>query len=159
MATMIGMKEEDLVELLSHLITLDLDAVEAYRAAIERLEHAGDREQLRLFLENHRRHAAELGPLVEAMGDTPPASADARQVLMRGRVVLAGMRDDRQILEAMKRNEDDTHRAYERALSFPTLTEPVRVALERNLADEGRHRAWLEQRLGRATEAGITVTK
>jgi hypothetical protein len=47
----------------------------------------------------------------------------------------------------MKSNEDDTNRTYERALSRPAVPAHVREVLERNLQDERRHRAWLEQRI------------
>ena len=47
----------------------------------------------------------------------------------------------------MKQNEDQTNAAYERAVALEGLTGPIREVLDRNLVDERRHRAWIEQRL------------
>ena len=47
----------------------------------------------------------------------------------------------------MKSNEDATNAAYEKATREPTITIRLRGLLERNLNDERRHRAWIEQRL------------
>ena len=43
----------------------------------------------------------------------------------------------------MKTNEDDTNTAYERAVKHEEA-DGVRPIFEKNLADERRHRAWLE---------------
>ena len=47
----------------------------------------------------------------------------------------------------MKSNEDDTNQAYEQALDRDDLTADIRDLLARNLADERRHRGWIEARL------------
>ena len=47
----------------------------------------------------------------------------------------------------MKTNEADTNTAYERATRHEGLTPEIVTALERNLGDERRHKAWIEARL------------
>jgi hypothetical protein len=61
--------------------------------------------------------------------------------------VLRELTGDSGILKAMKSNEDETNEAYEQALARGDMTANRRDVLERNLADERRHRAWIEGRL------------
>jgi uncharacterized protein (TIGR02284 family) len=145
MATMTNQRE--LVQLLNNLIELDFDAIEAYKAAIERLVDTGDKAQLGQFLEDHRRHVSDLSTLVAGLQGTPATHADMKQVLTKGKVVLGGLIGDKAILQAMKSNEDDTNRAYEKATARSGIPAHIREVLERNLQDERRHRAWMEQRI------------
>ena len=147
MATMVG-TEKQLDSLLNALLELDYDAIEAYRAAIARLDNAEDRKQLATFMADHERHTRELTSLVAAMGKQPSKGADLKQWLTKGKVIIAGLVGDSAILAAMKTNEDDTNVAYERAFQRTDLPSDVRIVIERNLADERRHRAYIEARLG-----------
>jgi len=154
MATLVGTQKE-LSSLLNQLIELDFDAIEAYQAAVERIEAVADRTQLQWFMGDHERHVRELTAFVQQMGETPATKADIKQVLTKGKVVIAGLLGDRAILMAMKTNEDDTNTAYERAVRRNDLPIAVRTVLERNLADERRHRSWIEARLG--SEARVSL--
>lgn len=146
MATMVG-KEKDVTKLLNDLIVLDLDAIEAYEAAITRLGAASDRDQLTQFMEDHRRHVRDLSDIVRSFGAEPPREPDIKRILTMGKVVLAGLIDDEAILRAMKSNEDDTNQAYERAVAQSGVPERVLASLRTNLGDERRHRAWIEKRI------------
>lgn len=152
MATMVG-REKDQAKLLNDLAELDYDAIEAYRAAIERIDDVNDKAQLRRFLEDHERHVSELTILIRGMGEEAPRGADIKGVLTKGKVVVGGLIGDRAILLAMKSNEEDTNTAYERAAARDDLPAHVREVIERNLADERRHRAWIEARLERQQTA------
>lgn len=152
MATMVG-TQKNLAKLLNALIELDFDAIEAYRAAIDKLENAGDKSQLQSFMADHQRHVTDLQPLVVGLGEKPAEKADVKAVLTKGKVVLAGIAGDHAILMAMKTNEDDTNTAYERACARDDLPADIRSILVRNLSDERRHRAYIEARLGKRSEA------
>ena len=143
-----------LVGLLNSLIELDYDAIEAYKAAISRMDDMSDRSALAGFQQDHERHVVDLSTLVTAMNEVPKTHGDYKQVLTKGKVVIGGLVGDRVVLSAMKSNEDDTNTAYERAVAHEGLTEAVRLVLERNLGDECRHRAWIERRM---TEAESTT--
>lgn len=146
MATQIG-TEEHSITMLEHLIALDYDAVEAYNAAITRLDSEKFRQQLTEFKADHERHIRELQPIVRELGGVPPTEADFKGVLAKGRVVLADLIGDAAILRAMKANEDDTNTAYERARSRTDVSDDIHALLARNQADEHRHRAWIEATL------------
>jgi len=146
MATMVGTQKE-IGKLLNSLLELDYDAVEAYKVAIEKLEDANDKAQLRLFMGDHERHVADLRALIATTGEKAAEGADLKAILTKGKVVLGSIVGDRAILMAMKSNEDDTNIAYERASKRDDIPPGVRQVLTRNLSDERRHRAYIEQRL------------
>jgi uncharacterized protein (TIGR02284 family) len=146
MGTMAG-KQKDIADLLNSLIEVDLDAVEAYEVAIDRLDDEGDKAQFAELKEDHERHVRELQPLVAELGEEPATKPDIKQVLTKGKVVLASTAGDRLILLAMKTNEDDTSFAYDRAVSRDDLPSHVREVLLTNRDDERRHLAYLEKRI------------
>ena len=150
--------ETTVVDLLNSLIELDFDAIEAYKAAVDRVEVLSDRSQLAVFLQDHQRHVVNLTVLVRQLGGEPKEHGDIKQVLTKGKVVLGGLVGDKLVLEAMKTNEDDTNKAYERALEHPGLPSQVAITLEQNLGDERRHRAWIEKRLAEA-EGTVSMKK
>jgi hypothetical protein len=141
--------ETDLVDLLTDLIKLDFDAAAAYRAAIDRLANRAYADQLRLFRDDHERHTRNLAPFVSALGRTPPTVGSAKLLLTTGKVAFAGLVGDQAILRAMKSNENDTNTAYERAIGHGYLKPELRRIVQGNLADERRHRDWIEVTLRR----------
>jgi uncharacterized protein (TIGR02284 family) len=145
MATLVG-KQHDPIKLLRDLVELDYDAIEAYEAAIERLDDPIFTAQLKSFCEDHRRHVADLNPVIQDLGGEPVLEGDFKRILTKGKVILGGLVGDKAILSAMKTNEDDTNAAYERAVqNVESVSGFVVSILTRNLGDERRHRAYLEQ--------------
>ena len=148
MATTVG-TESTLTELLSNLVELDFDAIEAYRAAIDRLEDAWARTRMGEFMADHERHTRELGGLLADMGEEAPTSGSMKSILTKGKVQIANLGGDKPVLQAMLSNEQDTNTAYERAVEHDGLSTTAREVLRRGLADERRHRAWIEGAIAR----------
>jgi rubrerythrin len=148
MVTTVG-TEADLEELVADLIKLDYAAIEAYDAAIARLSKAEYQQKLRDFRDDHGEHTQVLGEWLRHHGETPPDTAGAKQVLTQGKVVIAALLGDKQILQAMKTNEDDTNTASERAVNHDQADGGIRGIFNKNLADERRHREWIEATLAR----------
>jgi uncharacterized protein (TIGR02284 family) len=140
MATRIG-TESDPVKMLEHLMTLDYDAIDAYQAAIERLDNDEYASVLVQFKGDHERHVTELGPIVTQLGGEPPSGPGAKSFLTAGKVKLANLMGDEAILRAMKTNESDTNTAYEKALAKAPIE--AREVLQRGREDERRHLEWL----------------
>lgn len=140
MATRVGTEDKP-VEMLEHLLSLEYDAIEAYDAAIERLDNEAWKAQLSSFRNDHERHTRELTPLIQRMGGNPPTKSGGKAMLAAGKVKLANLMGDESILKAMRSNEDDTNKAYERA--FANCPQEACDMLERGLEDERRHREWL----------------
>lgn len=148
MATLIG-NEAAFSDTLKNLIALDFDAVAAYEAAINRLDDPLIKDQLGEFMSDHQRHIQELSAIVRELGELPPTDKDFKAVLTQGKVVIGNLAGDKGILQAMKSNEDDTNQAYEQALKRTDILPRAEGLLKQNLADERRHRSWIEERLSR----------
>jgi rubrerythrin len=146
MVTHVG-TEADVDDLVEDLIKLDFAAIEAYDAAIKRLSNEEYKRKLDEFRDDHQEHTRVLGAWMRDQGRDPPDSGGAKQLLTSGKVVIAGLAGDKQILKAMKTNEDDTNTAYERAVNHEDVDEELRMVFEKNLSDERRHRAWIEATL------------
>jgi len=131
-----------LVDVLNDLIQLDYDAIAAYEAAIERIDDDAMREQLREFLQDHRRHTQNLAAIVERSGGEPATEGDAMRYVTKGKVLVGSLLGDHGILLAMKTNEDETVARHWEALAIGGLDAAAKSTLEANLADERRHRAW-----------------
>ncbi len=144
MVTTVG-TESDLVDMLNNLIQLDYDAIEAYDAAVDRLDSAEYKARLKEFREDHARHTRDVGAVVTELGGKPAKQGGAKSMLTRGKVMMADLLGDTAILQAMKSNEDDTNTAYERAVKAAEGTPAAATVLRAGLEDERRHRAWIEQ--------------
>lgn len=134
----------DVLTLLKELVHLDYDAIEAYEAAIARLETPEFKERLAEFCEDHRRHTQNLGALIREMGEQPPEGPDLKQILTEGKVRIAAIAGEKTVLGAMRMNEEVTNKTYEKALEHTAAGPDVRETLAANLEDERRHRRWIE---------------
>lgn len=146
--------DQDFHKMLSKLIALDFDAMQAYQAAIQRIESAPTRKVLTEFMADHARHSQDLGRILVEAGKSSPPNGDLRRLWTKGRVVVAGFAGDQAILQALKQHEDHTNLAYERAADHPEIPDSLRDALRQALDDERRHRAWFERQLAGSPRAG-----
>lgn len=137
--------QTEFIDALVSVIRLDYDAIEAYDEAVRRIDDADWRANLVRFKADHVRHTEELGAIVEELGGTPPDGPGAKRLVTAGKVVMADLMGDKAILQAMKTNEDDTNAAYERLAGHQHKLAAAADAVERGLADERRHRAWIER--------------
>ena len=144
MVTMVG-TERDFLNMLGDLMALDYDAIAAYDSAISRLEDPAARQQLQEFRDDHYRHTRELSAAIKRLGGAPSSGAGAKSLLTMSKVAIGGLFGDKAVLLAMKSNEDDTNTAYQRAVDHDGGDGAARELLRRGLADERRHRAWIEQ--------------
>lgn len=143
MPTTVG-TENSTADLVENLLTLEHDAIAAYESTIERLDNPQYRAKIEEFRSDHGNHLQQLERIAGRLGVTPPRDGDMKQWLTTGKVALADMMGDDAILKAMKTNEDDTVQAYEQALENAAVDAELRPILEQGLADERRHRAWMD---------------
>lgn len=142
-----GKTVNDTGKILHELVHLDYDAIEAYEAAIDRLQNSEFKVQLSKFCDDHRRHTQNLVPHVQEIGADVPKGPDLKQILTEGKVVIGGLAGDKGILTAMRANEEVTTKAYKKALDHVTAGTQVHATLLANYEDEKRHRAWIKQTL------------
>src|SRR5690606_37269226 len=74
---------EKVIKKLNDLIELDFDAIEAYEAAIERLESPEYRSKLNEYCEDHRRHTRDLTAQVTRLGGSPETGPGAMRLLTK----------------------------------------------------------------------------
>lgn len=144
MATTVG-KESNIRSLVTDLILLERDAIAAYESTIERLSDKALSAQVEEFRRNHLQHLDVLQEIAAETGAEAPATGDMKQMLTTGKIALADLMGDGAILKAMKTNEDDTVTAYERASSHGDALPKSRAFFEKALADERRHREWMQR--------------
>jgi uncharacterized protein (TIGR02284 family) len=136
----------DVVVLLNRLIQLHYDAIDACKAAVAHVEDPRDRLQLSATLEDHRGHVDELAVVVRNLGGEPASPSDLRPLRLKKRHTGTPA-CEHALLEALGRNEEGARAAYEDAASLPGVPLDVLAALERNLADQRKHLAWVQRRL------------
>lgn len=136
-----------IIDKLNDLISLDYDAVDAYREAVERLDNIAYCETLSIFKNDHHRHIEVLSTLVKNLGGVPPSSGDAKKLLTKGKVVLADLAGDKAILKAMRSNEEQTNKAYAKAQEQFADSSEIQATILRNYEDEKKHKAWIENTL------------
>lgn len=144
MATTVG-NESNISGLVTDLIYLERDAIAAYESTIEKLSDRALSEQVQHFLADHNQHLAVLNEMARELGTDAPREGDMKEMLTTGKIALANLMGDAAILKAMKTNEDDTVTAYERAARHGDAVPKSRAFFEKALADEQRHRDWMEQ--------------
>jgi uncharacterized protein (TIGR02284 family) len=142
------MDTNEIREKLNDLMHLDVDAVNAYREAIERIRDADIGMHLQEYMRDHQRHVDELRLLVTGLGGEPEeAKPDIKGFLIKGMTQLRSSMSDEQALKAMHQNEEVTTRAYRDAVGWTDVPDDVREVLARAYRDEQRHIAYIEERL------------
>lgn len=130
--------DRDLAKRVNHLIRLGHDLVGAYETAIARLDSHEIRESMAVLQSAHLRCIEDLSEQVFLLGAEPAQHGDARSVLEKGRVVIATLRGDRGIVDAMMDNEADMMAAYAEAARLRGLPQEIRDTIAATLADQGR---------------------
>lgn len=141
------MDRDDMVDKLSDLLKLDVDAARAYDEAIEKIDEEDIRTQLGKYRDDHHRHVSEISAIISSMGgEVPEPSPDLKGKLIEGMTALrSGMGTD-SALKAMRMNEQLTNRTYEDAMEWAAPTE-AHEFIRRGYEDERKHLAYIEQAL------------
>ncbi len=147
------MKRSEVIEELSRLVALEIDALQAYDAAIAWVGGPGTAigSELAVFKVEHQKQALELHEALLGLGARAP---DVEEPDVKG-VVIGALTPPRrrlnaeEILEAMRGNEQLTTAVTRKILAKP-LPEEVRALVQRAHEEEQRHLAWIEAALARA---------
>ena len=138
---------EEIVTKLDNLIRLDYDAIEAYDAAINRLETPEYRRAMEKFRDDHARHTRDLSELVRKLGGNPSDGPGPMAMMTKGKVVIGGLMGEKAVLFAMKANEIVTNTSYEHAIDVVRDRADALAVVEKNREDERRHKAWIDETL------------
>ena len=145
------MDNKEIAKKLSSLVQLDIDAVHAYKEAIEKVDDLQVREHLTQYRQDHERHISDLSAEIRRLGGTPPEfSLDFKGYLIKGFTSLRSAIGTKGALNAMHTNEKLTNKEYEAAKYWdmsPDLKQMIALARE----DERRHLEYIERALEEKT--------
>ncbi|MBP0441035.1 DUF2383 domain-containing protein [Tianweitania sediminis] len=143
MVTTVG-TESTFEKLVQNLIILEHDAIAAYESTIQKLEDPTSKAKISEFKADHDSHVAELTRMAGTLGVSAPQEGDMKEYLTTGKIALASMVGDKTILKAMSTNEIETKMAYDQASKNTVATPEARTFFQKALADETRHKAWMD---------------
>jgi len=142
-----GQTQEDFIEALKDLLSLDYTAVEAYEAAIQRVKNEKYKRKLDEFRADHLNHIKTITNFLKKHGHEVPTGPGLKKIIVQGKVLLANIGGDGAILKAMKSNAIDTSRAYQAINTFEVIPLDFRKDLLDGFEDEKRHLMWIEEEL------------
>lgn len=149
------MERDELLKKLESLAQLDTDAVRVYDEA---LEHATDEDvhkNFERFQSEHRYHAEQLSAaIVRLGGKKPELKVDIAGHLADWVTSMRSLRGTQGALHAMDTAEKYHNRHYGEAVTWDVGDAEVAEMLRRFDADEKRHLAYVEERLGKTAPAG-----
>ena len=141
------MDNKEIAKKLSSLVQLDIDAVHAYKEAIEKTEDLQVREKLSLFRKDHERHITELSAEIRRMGEEPPDfSPDFKGYMIQGFTSMRSLSGTKGALNAMHTNEMLTNKTYKEASGWglpPNVQQMINLAYD----DERRHIEYIKATL------------
>ena len=140
------METSQIVDHLNDLLQLEYDAVHAYTSAINHVDDRDLLDHLTSFRADHNHHVNELVHLVKIYGGTPKAKPDLKGPFLKGLTGVMSSTGSRNALRIMLQNENLTNKAYDGAVDDDYPAE-IHQLMEQFLADERRHRAWIQQEL------------
>lgn len=139
------MQNSKIIDNLTSLVRLDIDAIHAYDQAIEKIEDQSICDRLADFRDDHLQHVNRLSECIERLGGTAPEfSRDFKGFLIEGMTIVRSVTGTEGALKAMKTNEKLTNFTYDKALSWD-LPQDVKEIVEKNRDDERRHLNYIEQ--------------
>lgn len=148
----------ELLDRLTRLCQLDIDAVYAYEQAISAIEEDDEhiREALMRFRDDHVNHVISLSSCIYGFGGEPPnIKQDLKGFVIEGMTAIQGLTGTAGALRAMNTNEALTNRTYEEALSWE-MPDGLREIIDKNRNDERRHKEFIERAL--SSEFGEDVS-
>jgi len=139
------MDNKTLIKNLCELAQLDIDATRAYAQALDNIDHPVIHSQISSFKADHDRHVHDLSAAIRRLGGEPPNfKPDLKGFFIEGFTAIRSMTGTEGALKAMRSNEKLTNRTYEKALDWELPIE-IKALVDKNLSDEKRHLAYIEQ--------------
>lgn len=158
-ATPQGSQSHDrIVSLATDACLADLDAIDAYDAALDRIEDAGMVRVLRGCLEDHQRHLVELSELLVSVDAQLPMQGIIDHLLCTARMLVGNLGGDGGVLLALRSREAEAWATYERLAKSTGLPPEVRELLRRHAREERRHLGLVEHHANSADASGVVVS-
>jgi len=122
------MNEKNLIEALSNLVQLDIDAVHAYDQALKEIDDPIIKDRLLKFQNEHRNHISGLAQQIEDLGGRPPDRAqDFKGYVIEAFTAIRSFTGLKGALKAIKITEDITNRYYSEVVSWQAPSDTKEV--------------------------------
>eukprot|EP01132_Coremiostelium_polycephalum_P008082 gene8082-9944_t len=145
MTTLVG-GHKDFGHALYQLCELEFDAVETYKASIERVKDQGTKDMIQGFMEEHQLHISEITQILKNHEHKCPDGPSSKSYLTKGKIMISNVVGDSGIISAMVSNEEETNKAYSNILKRDDRWDDCIEFLKKGLDDEIRHTRGLEEK-------------
>lgn len=141
------MKEKVLIEAMSNLVQLDVDAVHAYDQAIKEIDDPIIRDRLLEFQDTHRNHIRGLCEQIESLGGQPPDRAkDFKGYVIEAFTAIRSFTGLKGALSAMKTTEEITNQYYGEVVSWEAPSN-IKGKLRTYFSEEKIHLDYIDSNL------------
>jgi rubrerythrin len=137
------MEKLEIIERLIALVKLDIDAVNAYVKAVERIGESDIRQYLMNFLDEHNVHISAINAMLRDFGAEPPEfGPELKGIFLTPEHFESTIGPD-EVLKALQKGETISYNLYENAveLHFPP---DIRVILDKHFRDEIKHKRYID---------------
>jgi hypothetical protein len=143
------MQTPQVIAELSRLFALEIDAVQAYGAAVALVGPGPIQDEIALFGLEHQRHALVLQEQIARRGYHPPdVEPDVKGVVIGALTPPQRSLTVEDVLAGLRGNEQLTGSIYAKALA-KGMPDDVREVLTRIRAEEHHHLDWIERAISR----------
>jgi uncharacterized protein (TIGR02284 family) len=112
------MNKKDLIQTLSNLVQVDIDAVHAYDQALKEIDDPIIKERLLKFQEDHRDHIGGLSKHIKELDGQPPThSKDFKGYVIEAFAAVRSFTGLKGALKAVKTSEEIANRYYSEVVS------------------------------------------
>ena len=141
------MDKKNLIEALSNLVQLDIDAVHAYDQALKEIDDPIIKDRLLKFQDDHRNHISGLSKQIENLGGNPPEqSQDFKGYVIEAFTAIRSFTGLKGALKAIKSVEEITNRHYGEVVSWEAPAE-LKEVLRTYFSEEKVHLEYLTSNL------------
>jgi uncharacterized protein (TIGR02284 family) len=141
------MNKINLIEALSNLVQLDIDAVHAYDQALKEIDDPIIKDRLLKFQDDHRNHVSGLSKQIEELGGQPPEySQDIKGYVIEAFAAIRSFTGLKGALAAMKTTEEITNRYYGEVVSWEAPS-AVKEVLRTFFSEEKLHLDYITSNL------------
>ena len=141
------MNDKNLIEAMSNLVQLDIDAVHAYDQAVKEIDDKIIRDRLLKFQYEHRNHISGLSKQIENLGgQAPERSQDLKGYVIEAFAAIRSFTGLKGALNAMKTTEEITNRYYGEVVSWEAPSE-VKELLRTYFSEEKIHLDYISSNL------------
>ena len=141
------MNNKSLVEKLTHLMQLEIDARHTYDLALDKVDDVVIRERMAEFGKQHKAHIERLSKEIKILGGSPPDfSPDITGYLIEGVTALMSSMGAKGALQGVKLSEDLTTNRYQDALKWD-VPDRIKDIIRSHFTDEKIHLDYIANNL------------